>query len=245
MQYAGIIKIKLFSKILSFVLLVYIAFLSIAMSLTAVVLMFFSDKSAFHKVARFWAKSILFIARIKLDVTGLEFISKDKSYIFCANHSSLLDIPVLQTAIPQDFRIIYKKELEKIPIFGWGLGKSPYIGIRRQNGRDSMSGIDEAVESIKTGESVVIFPEGTRSPDGNLGEFKRGAFLLASRSAKEIVPVTIIGSAKLLPNKELLLSSGTIKVVISQPIQYTGTSKVEEVKLMKDVFNIINENLKK
>ena len=213
------------------------------MSIIALLFMFLSDKSIFHKLARIWAKSILMSARVKLFVSGVENLDLNKSYIFCVNHSSLLDIPILQTAIPHNFRIIYKKELEKIPIFGWGLAKSPYIGIKRQSGRDSMAGIDEAVESIKTGESVVVFPEGTRSNDGKLGEFKRGAFLLASRSGKEIVPVTIIGSSKLLPNKKFLIGSGTIKVIISKPIEYNGSSKIEELNLMKQVHSIINSNL--
>jgi 1-acyl-sn-glycerol-3-phosphate acyltransferase len=202
-------------------------------------------KQAFFPLARFWGSHILFISGIKLQIKGYENINSDESYIFCANHSSLIDIPILLSSLSNNFRIIYKKELEKIPVFGWGLALSPFIGIKRENARDSMSGINEAVNTVSTGESVLIFPEGTRTSDGSLGEFKRGAFMLASRSGRKIVPVSIVGSAALLPNKEILLRSGTAVVNIGQAIEYTGSGKKDELDLMNKVRNSIKQEIER
>ncbi len=217
--------------------------MSVIFSLIAIIGILIAGKKVFFGLARHWARHIMFVSRVKLKLRGEEFINPHESYIFCANHSSIIDIPVMLSAIDHDFRIIYKRELHKIPVFGWSLALSPFISIKRENARDSMIGIEQAVESIRTGESVVIFPEGTRSTDGNIGKFKRGAFMLASRSGKKIVPVTIIGSAKVLPNKKFLIQSGEIILQFSPPIEYTCTSKVEEVKLMNDVYNVLKNNL--
>lgn len=213
------------------------------MSIVAIIAMLIAGKNRFFAISRHWAFHVLFAGRVKLEVVGLEKLNDIEDYIFCANHSSMIDIPTVIHAIRKDCRIIFKRELRKVPIFGWCLALSPFISIKRENARDSMAGIDRALESIKTGGSLMIFPEGTRSLDGKLGKFKRGAFLLASRSGKKIVPVTIIGAPTVLPNKELLVRKGKIKVVISEPIEYTGNSKVDEMQLIDTVFNEISNNL--
>ncbi|MBX3043544.1 MAG: 1-acyl-sn-glycerol-3-phosphate acyltransferase [Candidatus Kapabacteria bacterium] len=228
---------------MSFLKSVYVAYISLVYSIIAAFAILLFGKKIFYPIARHWAMHLLYASGVKLKISGKDKISKDESYIFVANHSSLIDIPALLAAIDINFRIIYKKELEKIPVFGWGLKLSPFIGIKRESGRDSMSGLETAVESVRCGDSVVIFPEGTRSKDGKLGEFKRGAFLLASRSGKKIVPVTVNGSAKVLPNKKLLIISGDISINISDPITYNGSNKADEMELMKQVHDIINSKL--
>lgn len=218
---------------------------AVVMSIAAIFGILIFGKPIYFKLARFWAKWVLIIGGVKLEIDGISMIDPNKSYIFCANHSSMIDIPVMIAGIKNDFRIIYKKELTKIPFFGWALSLSPYISIKRSSGRDSMASLEAAIESVRSGESVTIFPEGTRSLDGKLGKFKRGAFLLASRSGKEIVPVTIIGSQSVLPNKDIYLKKGTVRIIISEPINYQGTNKQDEADLIEDVFGIINNNLLK
>lgn len=230
-------------KINVFLKITLIAFLTIFDSIKVLLTLKRKGEKYFHISAKKWANSILKIANIKVIVEGENLIDKNKSYIFAANHSSLLDIPALQSALPVDFRIIYKKELEKIPIFGYGLKQSPYISVQREDPRNAMNSIDNAVQTIKNGASVTIFPEGTRSKDGVMGDFKRGAFLLASRSEKEIVPVSIVGSNALLPSGKFDLRSGTIRVVLSAPISYTINSRADEKALMEQVRNEIAKNL--
>lgn len=197
----------------------------------------------FHLAAKSWAKRLLWIIGVKLEIKGIQNIQKDESYIFAANHSSLLDIPILQTSIPYDFRIIYKKELEKVPIWGVGLRKSPYIGIVREDPRKAMESMEEAIRSIKDGTSVAIFPEGTRTKDGNLQEFKRGAFMLASKSGKPVIPTAIIGTRELLPGGNFEMKSGKAKIVFGEPIYMKIENRNDEKVLMEKVHSVLQEML--
>ncbi|MGQ9818396.1 MAG: lysophospholipid acyltransferase family protein [Candidatus Kapaibacteriales bacterium] len=171
---------------------------------------------------RGWAERILFIAGVKIKAIGLEKLEGNKSYVFVANHSSYFDIPAVFVAIPQQMRIMYKKELEKIPFFGWYLRASDFIPVEREDNSSARVSLLKAIKLIRENISVLLFPEGTRSPDGALQNFKRGAFLLALKSGKELVPLTIVGSHKLLPRGKVYFSSGFIKVIIGEPINVTS-----------------------
>ncbi|MGB9701703.1 MAG: lysophospholipid acyltransferase family protein [Candidatus Kapaibacteriota bacterium] len=205
-----------------------------------------SKSIKFYKIPPQFGNSILKIAKIKPNIIGIENVDLNENYVFVANHTSLFDIPILQAKIPVNFRMIYKKELEKIPFFGLVLKKSPYISIIREESKNAMESINQAIESIKTGTSVVIFPEGTRSKDGQLQEFKRGAFLLAARAGKPIIPITIIGTDKILPKGKLEFNSGEITVIFDKPIPVNQEiSRKEEKELISKIFNIMSENLNK
>ncbi len=198
----------------------------------------------FYNTAMKWGRSILRIAGVKLEIFGLENVNPNENYVFVSNHSSLFDIPVLQYALPCNFRIVYKRELEKIPFFGYVLIKSPYIGIVREDGKDAMKGMKQAIEDFQKGASVLLFPEGTRSKDGNLQEFKRGAFMLASKSQKPIVPVTIIGTNSIMPKGKYKFVEGVVKVIIHKPINMPeNANKKTELEIQNKVFEIINTTL--
>jgi len=198
----------------------------------------------FYTYAKRWAEKILKVSRVGIEIDMDSGVRNDLSYIFVSNHSSMFDIPVLLTSLPGNVGIIYKKELEKILIFGWGLKRSPFIAIERSDPRKAMSSIDEAVKSIKDGASVIVFPEGTRSKDGQLSSFKRGAFLLAARAGKPIVPVTVIGSSRILPAGSRIFRGSTVKVVLGKPIvNNDDISRLEEKALMNNVHEIIKRNL--
>ncbi len=202
------------------------------------------NENLFYKKAKQWAERILNISKVSLEIDRDSGKRDDSSYIYVSNHSSMYDIPVLLSTLPGNVKIIYKKELEKIPIFGWGLKRSPFIAIERSDPRRAMSSIDEAVKSIKDGSSVIVFPEGTRSKDGQLSSFKRGAFLLAARAGKPIVPVTVIGSAQILPAGARKFRGSTVMVVIGKPIaNRDGINRLEEKALMNNVHGIIKGNL--
>ncbi len=193
---------------------------------------------------RCWAKRLLFFAGIKVVSNGLEHIEPNASYIFIANHSSYLDIPTLFVAIPNNLRIMYKRELEKIPFFGWFLKKSDFIAIEREEAISARGSLNKALELIKQDVSVLIFPEGTRSSDGNLKEFKKGAMFLAVRSGKPIVPVAISGTCKLLPRGSLFIRTGRVKVTIGKPLELSATGgKAEFDKITKTLHDKIYEML--
>lgn len=186
---------------------------------------------------RGWARRLLWVAGIKVKVSGLEYLAEDRTYVFVANHSSYFDIPAVFVAIPKLLRIMYKKELEKIPLFGWYLKKSDFIAIVREESSAARKSLLEALNLIKEDVSVLLFPEGTRSKDGRLAEFKRGAFLLASKSGKAIVPVAIVGAYRLLPKGKIFFRSGEISVKIGKPMELNEEQdktllyqRVEEIK---------------
>ena len=197
----------------------------------------------FYK-SKIWSKRLLKAAKIKLITIGSENINPNESYVFISNHTSLLDIPSVLGGLNNNIRIIYKKELQKIPIFGYALKKSPFICIDRDNVKNAMDSLKQAIEAVKTGESVLIFPEGTRSLTGELGEFKRGAMMLAIKSGKPIVPLTIIGAFENLPAKSSKLKNGDIKVIVGKPvILKPEMNKTDEKEVLDNLRNWINDTL--
>lgn len=197
----------------------------------------------FHRFTYRWAKVVLAVCGVRYSVYGKEKLKAAESYIYASNHSSMFDIPILIASLNDKIRIIYKKELEKVPFFGWGLASSPYIAIERSDPRKSMKSMEEAIEAIKTGSSVIIYPEGTRSKDGRLQQFKRGAFMLASRSGKPIVPITLLGTKARIPMGTKIIRSGRVEVIIHEPIETIPQNKKEETLLMDRVRTTIASSL--
>lgn len=199
----------------------------------------------FHAFGRGWARVILWICGIRIRVKGLDKIEPGVNYIYVSNHASLFDIPAVMAGIPDQVRIVYKQELEKIPIFGWVLKFGPYVTIDRQKRFSAMRSLELAAERIKHGASVLLFAEGTRSIDGRLQPFKRGAFSLAAKTDKQIVPLTINGSYDRRPKGKFLIKPGIIELVVEKPIPTdVGEGKQFEVSLMNRVAEAIRTHFK-
>jgi len=172
-----------------------------------------------YRISRFWAWGILKLCGIRLAVQGLEGLDPNRQYIFIANHQSYIDIPVLVHALSQyQLRWIAKKELFWIPLFGWILWTSKHIIVDRSSLSKAMNSLSKARERIEKGISVVVFPEGTRSPHGDLLPFKRGGFLLAFKSQTAIVPVTLKGSGAVWSRGNWRIRSGEIAIVMGKPV---------------------------
>jgi 1-acyl-sn-glycerol-3-phosphate acyltransferase len=182
---------------------------------------------------------ILKIAGVKVKVTGAENLDSKEAYIFISNHQSYFDIPVLMQAVPNNMRFIYKKSLSRIPVFGWGMYLGGYLPINRDNPRDAMRELKHAAGKVKKGLSVVIFPEGTRSPDGTLGEFKRGMFILAEEAKVKLVPVTVIDTYKILPRNKFEIKGGNVRVIFDKPVEYR-----RDKNLLNEIRDIIEKNAK-
>lgn len=198
----------------------------------------------YFKIARLFAFGMLFIARIKLIITGLENISPNGTYVFVSNHASQFDIMTLQAAIPLRLSIFYKKELGYIPLFGWQLVVGPYLSIDRKNPKKAGKTILHAKEvMIKKHISVALFAEGTRTKNGLIQPFKRGAFNLAAKVNQPIIPVTIKGSFNILPKGAFKINKGVISVHFDKPISVEGiSSRAQEIELMKNVQDIVVNN---
>nr|WP_320010495.1 lysophospholipid acyltransferase family protein [uncultured Desulfobulbus sp.] len=167
---------------------------------------------------RLWGRALCGLAGVRVRVEGMENIDPQKTYIFAGNHVSQYDIFSFQGYFPHDFRWIAKKELFEIPVFGQAMHRVGYIAIDRSHGRQALKSLDRAAQRIAAGSSVLIFPEGTRSPDGHLKEFKAGAVLLAIKAGVPIVPLGFNGSYEVLPKGKLLPRPGEIVIRLGQPI---------------------------
>jgi len=188
------------------------------------------------KVGKTWAYLILKVSSVRIEIDGKNNIDKNKPYIFVANHMSMFDIPATITAIPNELKMLAKKELYKIPLFGWVLHAGRHVKIDRQNREKAVHHLDKAIERVKKGDiSIMVYPEGTRSTDGKIKNFKKGAFVLAIKSGIPIVPVTIAGSREIVPKKSLRINEGTIKIVIDKPIETKGLSLDDKNELLKNV----------
>jgi 1-acyl-sn-glycerol-3-phosphate acyltransferase len=181
---------------------------------------------------------------VRVKTYGLENLNSGGPFIFVSNHISQFDIVALQFIIPLKAGFIFKRELAKIPLFGWQLLTGPHIIIDRSNAEKALKSIHKARQKMKTKSvSMILFPEGTRSKDGELQQFKRGAFHLASQVDYPIVPVTIRDSDKLLPKGSLKINSGIINIYFSKPVQTTRVeSRNDELELMAKVRDIIASN---
>jgi 1-acyl-sn-glycerol-3-phosphate acyltransferase len=199
--------------------------------------------SAFHTLCRPWARSILWICRVKVHAEGLENIQPGSTYVYVSNHASMFDIPAVMVGIQSDIRIVYKKELAYMPIWGWALAAGPFISIDRFSAKDAMKSLEKAAEKMKHGASVLLFAEGTRTSTGKLQPFKRGAFTLAAKAGIPIVPLTINNSFKIMPKGSLRIRPVDISIIIDKPIPAVGVdTKSAELELMESVRRSIEKH---
>ncbi|MFA6469053.1 MAG: lysophospholipid acyltransferase family protein [Bacteroidota bacterium] len=189
---------------------------------------------------RTWTTFALVVCRISVKVNGMEKVDPYGNYILVSNHASMFDIPVLMKTFPH-VRIMFKKELSYVPFWGWALRWGHHIMVDRGKGTEAMKSLDRAASDVRSGGQVLLFAEGTRTRDGKLLPFKRGAFALAAKSGVSIVPVTINGSFKILPKGSFDIRSASINVVVDSPVETKQVAtRDDEIKLMKEVQGIIS-----
>ncbi len=175
-----------------------------------------------HGFARFWSQLIMKIICSPTKVTGLDRIDTSKPLVYAVNHASALDIPVLYVYLPFQFRIAFKKELLAYPIVGWHLRRSGQICVDQQNPAKSIGSIRSALKGLKSGMPLVIFPEGGRTPDGEVKPFLPGAFFLAIKAQVDIVPVALVGTYELLPMNTYHIKSRPLEMRVGEPISTAG-----------------------
>jgi len=198
----------------------------------------------YHALARVHARGVLAMCGVKVVVEGLEKVDFSRNYIYVSSHASFFDIPSVLVGIPDQIRIVYKKELEMVPIWGWALkfGKV-YIAIDRKRGQEAVQSLEDAAAKIRHGASVLLFPEGTRTSDGNLQPFKRGAFNLAVKAGIPIVPLAINGSYQIMSKHTWRIRPGTITLILEAPIETPSMNgKETELALRDQVHSVIQRN---
>ena len=194
---------------------------------------------------RLWVDWLLATNGIRLELKGMENLEKDQRYILVSNHASILDIPAIVWSVPFPVRFLAKRSLAWFPIFGWFLYLSGHLLIDRRSAQSALRSLKKAPSLLRKGISLIVFPEGTRSPDGEMKEFKRGAFLLAQHSGYPVVPVSIAGTYEMIPRHGWCFWNGTIYVRMAKPIPTRDLSPGEAKDLMRRVRETIIENLKK
>lgn len=197
-----------------------------------------------HHYARLWGKTALLANRVKVKIEGMEHLNGKGPYIFMSNHQGSYDIFALLGHLPFQFKWLAKKELFSIPFFGWTMAAVGYISIDRGGTRDTVGAMNEAARKIRDGMSVVIFPEGSRSPDGSIQVFKKGGFTLAIKSKVPIVPIAISGSRDIMPKDKLTATSGEIRIRVGHPIETESFSLKDRESLMRKVREVITKNFK-
>jgi 1-acyl-sn-glycerol-3-phosphate acyltransferase len=186
-----------------------------------------------------WAKVILWVCGVNVRVKGQENVNARVPRVYMTNHQSAIDIFALLAYLPVDFKFIMKQELMKIPLFGLTMRRAKHIGIVREDPRRAIQSMNEAIKRIKNGVSVLIFPEGTRSLDGELQPFKKGGFNLALRSGCDILPVAIRDSYRIILKGTLRINKGSFDMQIGKPISIEGYSRKNLTQLMDRVGEAI------
>lgn len=196
---------------------------TVVLGIISIPVSLFGDKGRIlHGFARFWSRLIMKTISSPTRVTGMEKIDTSKPYVYAVNHASALDIPVLYVYLPFEFRIAFKKELLAYPIVGWHLKRSGQICVDQQNPARSIGSIRAALKSLKSGMPLVIFPEGGRTPDGEIKPFLPGALFLAIKAQVDIVPVALVGTFELLPMNTYHIKCRPLEMRVGQPISTSG-----------------------
>lgn len=164
------------------------------------------------------SQSFAWLCRVNITIDGIEKLDSKKTYVYIANHQSLFDIIAWGAVFPYKFKWLAKKELLKIPVISWGIKKGGYIVFDRSNLEDARQSVSSVLEEINKGNSIIIFPEGTRSEDGSIQNFKKGAFWMAYKTKTPVVPIVIKGSNKIKPKKGISVYPGTIYINILDPV---------------------------
>jgi len=187
-----------------------------------------------RRIAGAWGRALLGLYGVRVVVTGGENLPRGPA-VYAANHSSALDIFIVFGHLPTDFRIVHKRSLYFAPIVGQFLFLGGHIGVDRSNAFRARKSLEQAADRIRGGVSVAVFPEGTRSRHGNLEPFKRGSFVLAIRAGVPVVPVSLAGVRRVVPQGLCSVSPGTVTLTIHPPVPTAGRSPEEATLLASEI----------
>jgi len=192
-------------------------------------------------VGRVWARSLLWITGVRVTVEGLEKIDLNRNYLFCSNHLSYMDTPVVLGTIPVQFRFLAKKSLFKIPFLGYHLHRAGHIPVPRDDPRAAVKTMSEAGRAIQErGISLLIFPEGGRSITAELNGFKEGAAYIALKAGVPVVPLALEGTQHVLPTGSLMVRPGSVTLIVGDPIPTAGLTLRDRAALTTRLHDTIS-----
>jgi 1-acyl-sn-glycerol-3-phosphate acyltransferase len=202
-----------------FFLIPAITLYTIVLGAASIVSSLFDRRGYFaHKCARAWSGLILKTTGVQVSIEGLERITPGTTYVFVSNHQSIYDTPVIFNSLPYQLRIIAKESLARFPVLGWHLKRGGHLFVDRR--KPDHAGILRRWRGlVQEGLSLMIYAEGTRSPDGHVARFKGGSFLLAIQAGLPIVPVAVVGTRRVMPKGRLRTEPASVRLVVHDPIQ--------------------------
>ncbi len=183
-------------------------------------------------LGRFCVRAAGLLAGVRVRVKGAEKIDPGETYVFLSNHQSNADIPVLTHVLARDYRALMKKEMMRLPILSIILKHAKFVTVDRSDPNQAHSSIDRGAALLRQGYSFIAFPEGTRSRNGRLGDFKKGVFVMALKSQRPVLPITVVHSNRIQPVGAFKLKPGFVDVIIHDPIATSGMTTEDRDHLM-------------
>jgi len=236
---------------ISFILTIYewtlffvvcIVLYPIAVILFVLTVAFDKRRVILHRFSCFWASLYIWLQPLwKVTWEDKEFIKKDQAYVIVSNHQALLDILVIYSLF-RHFKWVAKNSLLKLPFLGWNMALNGYIIVKRSDTKSQIKMMKNSERTLKAGSSIMIFPEGTRSPDGKVGRFKRGAFILSEKADVPVIPIALFNMDKAVKKKSLRLNKATdMKAKVFPPVDPKDFKNTKEMS--EAVKNIISTQL--
>lgn len=209
---------------------------SIAFIAPFVIALFLLTKkeNAIYSPVRVFIRAGLFMVGVKVEVAGLDRLDPSRTYLFAPNHQSFIEVPLLVTYLGRNPGYLAKKELFKYPIFGYGIGLIGVVPVDRSNSKTAVASAQLAADNLRRGKDYIVYPEGTRSRDGRLLPFKKGAFVMALEAGVPIVPVTVSGCTAVMPKGDVRVYPATVRITVHEPIETKSYSRETLPELMAE-----------
>jgi 1-acyl-sn-glycerol-3-phosphate acyltransferase len=213
--------------------------------LLIVLVLITKNENFIYSPVRLFIRAGLAMVGVRVEVNGLERLDPNQTYIFTPNHQSLIEVPLFVAYLGRNPAYLGKKEIFKYPVFGYGIRLIGMVPVDRSNSPAAVESAKLATENLRQGKSFVVYPEGTRSRDGRMLPFKKGAFMMAIDAGVPVVPVTVSGASKIMPKAQVKVFPSTVRITVHEPISSSGYSKENVVELMaktrEKVFSALDE----
>ncbi len=195
-----------------------------------------------YRVGRWACGVVLRLSGVRLDVRGLEKIPVGGAVVFMSNHQSNCDPPAAVVLLPPVL-VIGKKEFFRVPVLGRAMVLRGFVPVDRKDREKAIEAVEAATRSLAAGRSFLVFPEGTRSPDGRLMPFKKGVFVMAIKAQVPVVPISISGGRKIMPKGKFTISPGTVRITLHDPVPTAGSTIDDRDRIMERVRQAILSGL--
>jgi 1-acyl-sn-glycerol-3-phosphate acyltransferase len=197
-----------------------------------------------YRIGTLGARMALWLAGTRLEIHGLDRIPSHRAVVFMANHQSNCDPPALLAVMPPVL-VMVKKEFFRVPILGRGMVACGFIPVERRNREQALAAVEKGVQALKAGKSFLVYPEGTRSPDGRLQRFKKGVFVMAIKAGAPIVPISVSGSNKIMPKGKFVIQPGPVRITFHEPVATEGFAIEDRQSIIDRVRQAILAGLDK